>query len=251
MVHVIYHAGFHKTGTTSLQTWCRTNRRALSGRAGFLLPGVLRKEVSVWASRYSQFGETSDLRFFEDCLTERLAENGLADRPHLVISDENLLGHMPGPNSDAFADRATDLLRAAQNAVQANFDDAPMTLYLTLRDQAPWHRSLFHHHVTHHGETMTETRFAEGLAPLGPPQDLARQLADRTGLALQTAHLSRMGKVRHGIAAPLLDLLDVPRGQRGKLTPPPWDNRGTERAHIPAMRMRNAAALDTAPDAAQ
>ncbi|MFT6684656.1 MAG: hypothetical protein ACJAQV_001833, partial [Loktanella salsilacus] len=45
MVHVIVHPGFHKTGTSSLQSWLGQNRRALKpylsfyGKADFLTAG--------------------------------------------------------------------------------------------------------------------------------------------------------------------------------------------------------------------
>ncbi len=252
MVHVIYHPGFHKTGTSSLQTWCRTNRRALRGRAGFLLPGALRKEVSVWATRFSNYAEDSDLRLFEACLTERLAEESLADRAALMISDENLLGHMPGRTTAAhYLPRAQTLLNSALKVVRARFgEETRITLFTTVRHADDWAKSLYHHHVTHHGEVCDEAEFTSALAHLGGPQVLAKALAERCDIPLQMGHLERMGKVRHGVAAPLLDLLNVPPGQRRGLEPPPWDNRRKNPDTIVALQALNAKGLDSDAHAA-
>lgn len=106
---LILHAGFHKTGTSSLQQTLKTNRGALKTHCNLVLKFRL-KELLHATRGYSTWRDPLSLAK----LAHR-ADTWLADQPDymhrgLIASAEEFAGHMPGREGIDDYSAALDLL---------------------------------------------------------------------------------------------------------------------------------------------
>ena len=96
---VIIHAGFHKTGTTTIQRYLRSNGKHIWPRCSLTLPGRVRNGAALMAVRYSRYGTPALLDAFARDLHETLSAIDVGQSRKVLISDENLAGRMPGRES--------------------------------------------------------------------------------------------------------------------------------------------------------
>lgn len=149
MTRVIVHTGFHKTGTSSLQSYLHDNRKLLRphfrfyGKANFLAAGSA-------ARIYGQKPYPWRLRAFRHRFDGFLAQ--IDDDPVIVLSRETFSGAMPG-HRRLFGRQVRNYARAAVPlgqeiiaALQARFGpDVDITFLFTLREKEAWIRSVYGH----------------------------------------------------------------------------------------------------------
>ncbi|MEH6520210.1 hypothetical protein [Sulfitobacter sp.] len=146
MRRIIIHAGFHKTGTTSLQQTLRANRAAL--RPDIRL--VLRPSMTALcetARAYSRSREDYDLglvKYEAALLAETLQEE---DANTILITSEDLSGHMPGRHGLHGYGATPHLMRALSVAFKAAAPDDELTFFFTTRAADPWLRSCYTQHL--------------------------------------------------------------------------------------------------------
>lgn len=231
MTRIIVHAGFHKTGTSSLQAFFDENRNALNpwldyyGQTDF-------HSVGTNARRFAQRPFLWRRLVFRHALRRFLAS--IPDADTIVLSRETFSGVMPG-HRDVFRRPITSYTGAAiplaQEIVQGlktRFGtDANISFVYTCREPNSWLRSVYGHllrsiHLRRDFDTFNQS-FAVAPNPERDAQSIATAIAPTP---VYIAHLEEYSDQPEGTAAAILDLLDIPDTDRGSLLPAPHRNPG-------------------------
>ena len=260
MTRVIVHAGYHKTGTTSLQDFLRANRTALAphlryfGKADFLAAGA---HARIYAQRpfpWRLWRFRRSLRRFLSTVTP----GGT-----IVLSRETFSGGMPGHRKlggalmMSYAAPARALAHVIIAELRRHFGQAvDITFFYTTRDPEPWIRSVHGHLLRSIRLTQDFDAFRAQFLDLKGPRVEADEMARAlTPIPVITAALEEYKSHPEGPAAAILDLLDIPTGLRARLKPAPRSNTGQSdalRAELLALNRQNLSkpALKAAKEAA-
>ncbi|MDG1067679.1 MAG: hypothetical protein P8P40_04770, partial [Sulfitobacter sp.] len=92
---IVIHAGFHKTGTSTVQAVLRANRKALMPALAIRLKGQMQELMSATRG-YSTYGTDEALDKVSRRFDALLAELPGMPRRTLLLSAGELAGHMPG-----------------------------------------------------------------------------------------------------------------------------------------------------------
>ncbi|WP_167648001.1 hypothetical protein [Mameliella alba] len=144
-MRILVHAGFHKTGTSSLQSCAAANADWLSRNLNLLLPGDLRP-VAQLARRYTIRPEQRKLNRMRRELNAVLPP---PDKP-LFITSEDLSGLVPGRRPGAGYDEAPELLRTVVTTLDDRYPQAEITVWFTTRDEDAWMRSIYWQNLRGH-----------------------------------------------------------------------------------------------------
>ncbi|MDQ2095809.1 hypothetical protein [Rhodalgimonas zhirmunskyi] len=223
MTRIIVHAGFYKTGTTSLQNYLAANHKALTPWFDYYGPGNI-SHTGQYAREYAQRPFPWRRRRFARALRTMLAAMPEPASGNIVISRENYTGVMPGHRD--WRGRpvigfpaAPCLLDTITTELQRRFGPEAQIEYLfTTRDRAAWIESL-HGHLLRSIPIRDDlaqftARFPPDYDPEAAAQALARHLAP---IPVHTAALEQLGQSRIGPATALLDLLGIPEEVRATL----------------------------------
>jgi hypothetical protein len=236
MTRVVVHAGFHKTGTTSLQDFIRLNKTALAphlayyGKADFLNAGAQ-------ARLYAQRPFPHRLFLFRRALRHFLAT--IPDHPTIVLSRETFSGGMPGHRTlsgrlmTSYQRPAKRLATVIISELRRRFgSEVDITFLYTTREREAWVRSVYGHLLRSIRLTDTFETFRARFPDLPGPEEEARLLARALPVRVATARLEDYSTAPEGPAAALLDLLQVPAHTRATLQPVPPQNT----ANAPALQ---------------
>lgn len=228
---IIVHPGFHKTGTSSLQSYCHQNRDALRpylafyGKAEFMQAGSA-------ARIYGQKPFPWRLRDFRRKLDRFLAS--IPDDPVIVLSRETFSGTMPGHRKifgrrvKAYAPVAVPLGRQIIAALRARFGaDVSITFVYTLRETEPWIASVYGHLLRSIHLTEDYATFRSYFPKLRDLPDEAMAIARR--LDLTDFHMIKLEDYtdhRLGPSKGLFDLLEVPQSAQDALPQAHRANQG-------------------------
>lgn len=222
MTRVLVHAGFHKTGTTSLQKYLAQNRAALApyfdyyGQDDFKSAGararIYAQKPFIW--RRHRFRGTFQ-RFL----------SGIPEAEQIVLSRETFSGVMPGHRDwrgrtlQDFRHAAIPLCRDVADGLRRRFGRSCEVEFLfTTRDQESWIRSVYGHLVR--SIHLTES-FEEFRALFPRLIDLDEEAATISkALTPRKVHVARLEDLqtrKEGPAAAVLDLMAVPDEIRGTL----------------------------------
>ncbi len=258
MTRVIVHAGYHKTGTTSLQNFLHDNKALLApflryyGKNDFLQAGAA-------ARIYAQKPFPWRLRRFRKSL--RLFLKHLPEGGTIVLSRETFSGSMPGHHKTggalitSYYQPSLRLAGVIIRELRRRFgEDVEITFFYTTRARESWIRSV-------HGHLLRSIRLTDDFeafrarfpALASPAEEAQRMVGALAPVPVVTAALEDWAKHREGPAAALLDLLDVPDAVRAKLTPARRANTGQDkelRAQFLAINRRGGsrAALKAAKE---
>jgi hypothetical protein len=219
MRRVILHARFHKTGTTSLQRTLRANRAALRPDIRLVLrPGMT--ALCECARAYSRSREDYDLGLFKyeaAMLIERLEDE---DATTIVISSEDISGHMPGRHGLHGYGATPHLMRALSVAFKMAAPDNELTFYFTTSKAEPWLRSCYEQHLRASRMVSNEADYVERLKTSSEHDkiiDLVRREVPEHSVLEATLedHVERP----LGIAEALLDHLNLSPERCAKLRP--------------------------------
>lgn len=227
-MRIILHAGFHKTGTTSLQAALAAHGPALADFARIetlkLSPGL---SAATGAARaFSQNGKMAALQAGMQQWAQGLAP---PDGRVLLISSEDFAGHMPGRFGLKDYRAAVETVPAAVAALWGRFAEAApeIAVLFTLRAPEPWLKSLHWQVALHPDLTLNARQFcrsyagaADFAAVLGP---LGRALGARARLV--TVALEDLAARRLGPVEALYDLAAMADGLRQGLVPLAQHNR--------------------------
>ncbi len=225
---LIIHAGFHKTGTTSLQRTLRDNRDALKQHCNIHLKWKIRDLIHATRS-YSTYRDPLTL-----AKVSRRADDYWKAQPtfksrSLILSAEELAGHLPGredtPDYRPMINNLREIVDAATRRF-AKTDQVPdIKIAMTTRQADKWVVSAYWEHVRSSRMTIDLEDFKTRVAPIADPRPL---LADLTAaldpVPVIPLALEHWQSLPLGLAAPLLDLAEVPPKVRDRLVPIPSQN---------------------------
>jgi len=223
MTQVIVHAGFHKTGTTSLQDYFARNRAALADHLAYY--GKLDfREAGAHARIYAQRPFPHRLWRFRRSLRAVLA--GVPDHPRILLSRETFSGGMPGHRTvsgrlmQSYQRPARRLAAVIIAELRRRFGpETEIIFFYTTRERESWIRSVHGHllrsiRLTDDFETF-RGRFPSLMGPEAEAEALARALP----VPARAARLEDYAGMPEGPAAALLDLLKIPPALRARLAP--------------------------------
>lgn len=219
MSRIVIHAGFHKTGTSSLQAGLDAARGALRPHAKIVLARGM--EGLLHATRaYATLPEPLALAKVAaraEAFAQGLA--GVKGRA-LILSAEELTGHLPGrAGIDSYA-AAPALLAELTAALLRRFPRADLHLALTTRDAEPWLRSAHWEHVKSASMTEDYEGFAARLRPAADLAAAARAIADHLPHPVHAIPLETTPDLREA----LLRLALIPEDVIAALPPLPHRN---------------------------
>ncbi|TQS71388.1 hypothetical protein ERN12_10145 [Rhodobacteraceae bacterium] len=224
MVRVLVHAGFHKTGTTSLQDYLKDNHDLLRPYMRFY--GKLDFFDAGAAAR--RFGQAP---FFWRKLAFRLKFRRFLNRipsdPVIVLSRETFAGAMPGHRDwrgrrvQRYAPTAIALAHVIESELKNRFGPETSVEFLyTTRDPQSWLRSVWGHLLRSiHLQDDMATYCATHAGTVDLDEEVAQIRRALAPLPVYSAALEDLSTDPAGPAAAVLDVLGVPDGLRAKLPP--------------------------------
>lgn len=251
MTRIVVHAGFHKTGTSSLQDYLRSHRAALRERAAIYLKEDF-PEVG-YATRAFGFRPSLWRRWrFRRALRAFLA--GLPDEDQIFLSWEGFSGIMPGHRRpltglvSGYDRAAVPLAKITRDELRRRFGPQAQIVFLyTLRRRESWLRSVWghvvrsiqiRHDMSEFLEMMKDTPSLEEEAAL-----LARALAPTP---VETAWLEDLTPLPQGPAAAALRLIGLSEAEIAALPPARRTNIGNPPALSEAFLALNREISDKA-----
>ncbi len=234
MTRVIVHAGFHKTGTTSLQSYLAQNRARLApffayyGQNDFKSAGA---RARVFAQRPFPWRMAKFRAAFHAFLDD------IPDADTIVLSRETFCGVMPGHRTwrrrtiKDFKTAGIPLCRTVIQLLRERFGpDVRIEFLFTTREREAWIRSVYGHLLRSIHLRVEFEEFRAGFPNLIDLEEEAKRIA--SALDGCTTHIRAMesyGTHHNGPAAAILELAGVdaatcatlPRAARANEGQPP------------------------------
>jgi hypothetical protein len=221
---IILHPGFHKTGTSSLQATLRANRSALKPHVALRLRWQM-KDLLHATRGYSTWRDPLTLLKAEHRFDALLDTLPRMPRRTLILSAEELAGHLPGRGDLADYSAAPELLDSFIRSLRQRFSRAEIMVYLSTRDPAEWIASAYWEHVKASSMTLDLAEFTARYAPAAALDTVVETIARRLPCPVHHARLEACCDLPLGPATPLLDLCELPPEVMAQLTLPPPENR--------------------------
>lgn len=217
-MRIILHAGFHKTGTSSLQAILARHRAALLPHARLVLHDEMADALKR-ATRFAVGGDPFDLAGFNAAfvaLCERLATEG---HETLILSCEGLSGRTPGKKGITDYRAAVPLAQAMSDCVEAVFGpQADQQFLYTTRAAESWLYSAWRHNLWGYRVTEDFETFRAACAQAADFPAIVAALTDALPRATLTAvALEEVRDAPAGPAEAVLRLLDLPADLRAAI----------------------------------
>ncbi len=207
---VVIHPGFHKTGTSTVQRALRVNRSLLKPYLRSILKPPL-KETCHASRGYSTWRDPISLHKFRRRFRAVLKDISAMPRRTLLISAEELSGHLPGRDGlDSYA-AAPVLARVMRETVAGVMPQTELIFYYSTRSPDPWMRSAYWQHVRASSMTLDFDEYATRYCGSADLDGIVDAVAADVETGVHRAVLDETGDLPAGPATPLLDLCDVPR----------------------------------------
>lgn len=245
-MRVLIHAGFHKTGTTTMQKTLRANRARLKPHLRIVLrPGMtaLCEAARAWSVSRSQM-DLGLLRFE----AAALAEGWRAGDPRpVLLSSEDLCGHMPGRRGLLTYDAAPQLLHGIAEAIATVHSDAEIGVFLTTRAPGPWLASCHAQHLRAMRMTLDADTYAQDYRASADLAGMAGKIAKAVDPhPVHSAALEDWADHPLGPLAPLLNCAGLPATVRDALDPLPALNTAPDPTQKAQLLALNRSDLDDA-----
>ncbi len=224
-MRVLIHAGFHKTGTKSVQDMLRQHRSLLAPAVRMALKEDL-PDLATVARQFSRNPSDANSVELSRAIAGFVATIAPNDPRPLLISSEDLAGYIPGRYGVLGYPHAADILIRLRDALLVHLGQGTdIQFYLSTRAPLPWVHSCYAQHVRHARMTQDRDDYAAGQRG---HSDLAAMAEDvRRALAPTPVHdlsLEQISRLPLGPVAPLLDLIDLDPVLRAQMTPLPASN---------------------------
>ncbi len=227
---IIFHAGFHKTGTTSVQTALHLHAPALSPLFSVhtrATSPTLRAAAD--AARDHSVATAADAAQTVARLAARVVDwvDTLILPPGrgLLVSCEDFAGHMPGRFGLRDYRAALPITAVLRSVLRSRFPDHALTFLYTTRAPADWLRSI-HWQLSRHEELMLgPNRFARSHAAAADFAPLLAALrAAMPDTPVAEAALADFTTRRLGPVEAIYDAANLPDTLRASLHVPPRAN---------------------------
>lgn len=222
---IVIHAGFHKTGTTSVQSMLRENAAVLDPHLRVFLKNEF-EDLTDKARSFSIDPKEKTLAQVSKAATAFFGTIDKSDPRPILICSEDLSGHMHGRHGLECYDSAGLVMKCLADAAFGRFGpETNIIFYFSTRARDPWLRSTW-------WQNLRSTRLTKDFAAYGAQFDDARDLEDIleevavdvapanvTSCPLETSSELPMGPLE-----PILALFDLPDLNRGALRALPPEN---------------------------
>lgn len=225
MTRIVVHAGFHKTGTTSVQTMADRNAKRLAPHARIYLRDDFRP-ITDAARAYSVAHAADALDQVYQAALRFLSRLDPADPRPVALLSEDLSGHLPGRHNIRDYGAAPALMAQLAAACVTQFGDTvDLRFHFSTRAAGPWFRSAYWQILRAARRVETPEEFARLFARAADFDSVTQKIADAVDpFVVQVADLEDFGTMTHGPMTPILDLLDIPQNVRDQLDPGPPAN---------------------------
>lgn len=240
---IVLHAGFHKTGTSTVQQVLRANRSVLKPEVAVRLKGQM-KELMHATRGYSTWRDPLTLAKATARFGAILDGLALMPRRVLVISAEELSGHMPGRAELADYSAAPILLQRFSAEITARFPKSEQVIFFSTRDPETWLRSAYWEHVKSSSMTLDYDAFSNTYRPASNFDQVISQVRSSAKADIHSSSLEACRDLTLGPADPLLDLCDITTELRKQLAPQPATNQQMDDAVLLALLATNRAYAD-------
>ena len=249
MRRVLLHLGFHKTGTSSAQAFLRTNRRLINPRYALVLPQKTRQNGGLVARAfdYTRPGQPQCLAEFEKGWAELLSRIDFGKRRGLILSDENLSGPRPGTFPGRGYAKAGDIANCMVEALHRHFAPEPcdITVYLSLRGESDWLRSLWVHELRKSDLEEDLEQFAKRVSTVLSIESRAAEIGGQLqGARLKTGWLEDLAQTRFGPGTPFANFLESGPGSFDRLAQVPPKGSAPDETTIARLLELNRADID-------
>lgn len=241
---IVLHAGFHKTGTSTVQAVLRANRKALMPALAIRLKGQM-QELMHATRGYSTYGTADALDKVSRRFDALLADLPGMPRRTLLISAEELSGHMPGRGALADYSAAPVLMYLFWERARKAFPKTPAQFCFSTRNTADWQRSSWAEHVKSSGMTLDFETFCASYPAAAQLDDAVQEISRRVPAPVHSFALEDCGNLPLGPADPVLDLCDIPDDLRATLVPQPAQNTRLDAQTLDDLLKINRTHTDT------
>ncbi len=234
---LVVHAGFHKTGTTTIQKTLAAHRKLLRPHMNIMLRSgmvALCEAARAWSVSHSAL-DLGLVRYEAALLAERW------DQDTVLLSSEDLSGHMPGRRGLVDYSAAPTLAAAMVNAWQAARPGMAITLVYTTRAPEPWLASCHVQHLRAARMTMDAATYAATYAPSADLNAIIGQV--RTQVPECTVETLQLEAHASNLIDPVLRLCDLRDAIRSAIAPLPPANTAPEPDRVAAMLDLNRSTL--------
>jgi hypothetical protein len=240
---IVLHAGFHKTGTSTVQQVLRANRPLLQPELAMRLKGQM-KELMHATRGFSTWRDPLTLakatRRFGAVLDSLVA----MPRRVLVVSAEELSGHMPGREGLVDYSAAPILLQRFSDEITARFPGAEQVIYFSTRDPNAWMRSAYWEHVKSSSMTLDYDGFLAANENAADFDRIIQAVKNSVKAQVHSTPLEACNALPLGPADPLFDLCDLSPKLRAQITPQPATNQRLDDGVLLALLQANRAYAD-------
>ncbi|WP_050605273.1 hypothetical protein [Ruegeria sp. 6PALISEP08] len=248
MRRVLLHLGLHKTGMAAAQSFLHENRELIWPRYSLVLPYKTRKlGLSEAATRHSIYRLDATLAGFGGQMSEFLDGLDFGARRGLIVSEENFLGLRPSRNKSEGYGAAPELAETLVSVLRRRLlgQEVEFTIYLSLRQQDQWLRSLWAHDLQHSRLVQDLDAYCNALAHLPPLQDTVDRIRDRLpSVTVRTGWMEEVQNHKFGSAAPLAEFLDLPPEKTAQLVGPTRTSPRFSADTLEEMLVLNRSSLD-------
>lgn len=242
---IVIHAGFHKTGTTTIQKTLRENRKLLRPDIQIVLRGGM-VALCEATRAYSVSSGAWDLGMVQYEAAETLQKFSNFDGT-LLFSSEDLAGHMPGRRGLKSYAATPKTLQAIHTVLEEVFPSTEISFFFGTRTPAPWLKSCYVQHLraTRITQSVDEyAQFFKGSAQLD-------KVIQEVKTTIPTADVSSFvlddcKDGEFGLLGPLLDHLNVAQKVRNQLSILPPANTAPPQAKMDRLLELNRSDLSDA-----
>ena len=229
-VRVVFHAGFHKTGTTSLQS-------ALTAHAAWLAPRIMVETRAISpdfaaaaeaARRYSSDPAAAGLTGLRAALSDWISRLPLGPGQCLSASSEDFAGHMPGNRKVRDYGAAVAIAQTIAEVLRRQFGDAlDLTLLYTTRQPQDWLKSIHWQLAKHHAPLPGLQEYVHRYAAAADLCSVVAAIRGALpGIRVADASLEALATRRLGPVEAIYDLVPLDAGLMASLPAKPASNQG-------------------------
>lgn len=225
-MRLVLHAGFHKTGTTSVQKALADNAALLEPHLRVLLRDDVQGLIDM-ARGYSLWRRPRHRQSVYDAALALFGGLRGESRP-VLISAEDLSGFMPGRREVQDYDAVPVIMAEIERAAGAVFGDAlALTVFFSTRQPRAWLESLWWQNLRNTRLDLDLKKYRRRNEKIADLDALAEATAAQLGRAtVEAVSLDITRTLPEGPMTPLLELLDLPGAVRGAmLYGPPANQR--------------------------
>jgi len=216
---IVIHAGFHKTGTSSVQQVLRLNRPLLKPYMRSALKGVMR-DLTHAARGFSTWRDPLTLAKFSRRFEALLNQNANMPRRTLCLSAEELSGHLPGRGTLGDYSAAPVLAAEMARIAQQVYPRAEVVFFYSTRAPETWLHSAYWEHVKSSSLTMGWEEFDKTYRAAAELDAIVDKIAGTISCKVHRARLEESAALAAGPATPVLDLCGVPASVWSELSFP-------------------------------